>query len=78
MLTRALQSTGAIKPATSGSTLDGYRDANQIAAYAADSAATMAECGLVTGANGFMKPKRLTSRAEAATFLYRAIGLIEK
>ncbi|MFC5401405.1 DUF4855 domain-containing protein [Cohnella soli] len=78
MLTRALQATGAIKPATSGSTLDGYRDANQIAAYAADSAATMAEYGLVTGANGFMKPKSLTSRAEAATFLYRAIGLVEK
>lgn len=77
MLTRALQITGAIKPAASGSTLEGFRDASQIAPYAADSVATMFEYGLVTGSNGHMKPKSTTSRAEAATFLYRVLQLIE-
>ncbi|OME77393.1 hypothetical protein BK120_26080 [Paenibacillus sp. FSL A5-0031] len=77
MLTRALQTTGAIKPSASGSTLEGFRDASQIAPYAADSVATMLEHGLVTGSNGYMKPKSTTSRAEAATFLYRVLQLIE-
>lgn len=78
MLTRALQSTGVVKPAASGSALDSYRDASQIAPYAAESAATMLEHGLVTGSNGYMMPKGMTSRAEAATFLYRALQLIGK
>ncbi|VTR62510.1 Endo-1,4-beta-xylanase A precursor [Actinobacillus pleuropneumoniae] len=77
MLTRALETTGAIKPSASGSTLEGFRDASQIAPYAADSVATMFEYGLVTGSNGYMKPKSTTSRAEAATFLYRVLQLIE-
>ncbi|PCL93093.1 DUF4855 domain-containing protein [Paenibacillus lautus] len=77
MLTRALQTTGAKKPSASGSTLEGFRDASQIAPYAADSVATMFEYGLVTGSNGYMKPKSTTSRAEAATFLYRVLQLIE-
>jgi len=77
MLTRALQMKGIIKTSTSDSALEGYRDANQIAPYAADSAATMLEHGLVTGSNGYMKPKSMTSRAEAATFLYRALQLVE-
>lgn len=77
MLTRALQAKGAIQSSQTGSTLEGYRDANQIAPYAAASAATMTELGLVTGANGFLLPKSLTSRAEAAMFLYRTIRLIE-
>ncbi len=77
MLTRALQMKGIIKPSTSDSALEGYRDASQIAPYAADSAATMLEHGLVTGSNGYMKPKSMTSRAEAATFLYRALQLVE-
>lgn len=77
MLTRALQTTGAIKPSASGSTLEGFRDASQIAPYAADSVATLFEHGLVTGSGGYMKPKSTTSRAEAATFLYRVLQLIE-
>ncbi|MFE0555130.1 S-layer homology domain-containing protein [Paenibacillus sp. NPDC058910] len=77
MLTRALQTTGAIKPSASGSTVEGFRDASQIAPYAADSVATMFEYGLVTGSNGYMKPKSTTSRAETATFLYRVLQLIE-
>ncbi len=77
MLTRALQMKGIIKPSTSDSALEGYRDASQIAPYAADSAATMLEHGLVTGSNGYMKPKSMTIRAEAATFLYRALQLVE-
>ena len=78
MLTRALQSTGVVKSAASGSALDSYRDASQIAPYAVESAATMLEHGLVTGSNGYMMPKGMTSRAEAATFLYRALQLIGK
>lgn len=77
MLTRALQTTGAIKPSASGLTLEGFRDASQIAPYAADSVATLFEHGLVTGSGGYMKPKSTTSRAEAATFLYRVLQLIE-
>jgi len=76
MLTRALQTTGAIKPSASGSTLEGYHDSTQIAPYAADSVAAMLEHGLVTGSGGYMKPKSKTSRAEAATFLYRALQLV--
>ncbi|MFF2886113.1 DUF4855 domain-containing protein [Paenibacillus sp. NPDC057967] len=77
MLTRALQKTGAIQASASGATLEGYRDASQIAPYAVDSVATMLEHGLVTGSNAYMKPKSMTTRAEAATFLYRALQLIE-
>ncbi len=77
MLTRALQMKGIVKPSTSDSALEDYLDASQIAPYTAGSAATMLEHGLVTGSNGYMKPKSMTSRAEAATFLYRALQLIE-
>ncbi|RJE85216.1 DUF4855 domain-containing protein [Paenibacillus sp. 1011MAR3C5] len=77
MLTRALQTTRAIKPSVSDTALEGFRDASQIAPYAADSVATMLKHGLVTGSNGYMKPKNTTSRAEAATFLYRALQFVE-
>ncbi|MFD0589215.1 DUF4855 domain-containing protein [Paenibacillus sp. GCM10027627] len=77
MLIRALQKTGAIKPSASGSSLEGYSDLSQIEPYAEDSVAAMLELGLAAGSDGYMMPKRMTSRAEAATFLYRALQLVE-
>lgn len=77
MLTRALQATGAVQPSQAGAALNGYRDADQLAPYAAAGAATLNELGLVTGANGYLLPRSLTNRAEAAMFLYRTLQLIE-
>lgn len=77
MLTRALQSIGAIDSAGDPSGLNAFHDAGQVAVYAQGSVAKMIEHGLVTGAGGYLLPLNQASRAEAAVFMYRIIKFAE-
>lgn len=66
---RAVAAAG--KELEGNETLNAYADADSIAEYALDSAASLVEAGIVNGKNGNIAPNDLLSRAEAAVILYR-------
>jgi hypothetical protein len=58
--------------------LQGFQDDDKIGAASRDSVAIAVKTGLVSRANGAIKPQGLSSRAEAAVFLTRLMALTEK
>jgi len=51
--------------------LDKFKDRSDIAGYAVDSVAALANEKLITGQEGGLNPLGRATRAEAAVFLYR-------
>jgi hypothetical protein len=54
-----------------GNELEKFQDAGNVAAYAKDAAAMLVKEGIVSGKSGRISPLQNTTRAEAATILYR-------
>lgn len=68
---RALEKFKELKAAGDTTVLDKFSDRGDIAGYAAESLATLVEEGLISGDRDKLNPRAQTTRAEAATFLYR-------
>ncbi|ANY65599.1 hypothetical protein BBD42_03345 [Paenibacillus sp. BIHB 4019] len=68
---RALEKFRGLEAAADVSVLEPYRDREDIAAYAESSLALLVEEGLISGSGNKLNPRALTTRAEAAVFLYR-------
>ncbi|WP_052350734.1 S-layer homology domain-containing protein [Paenibacillus gorillae] len=68
---RALEKLKGLQPVQSSAGLDVYSDRKAVASYAELSLAVLAEAGLVNGSGNMLNPRGLTTRAEAAVFLYR-------
>jgi phage tail protein X len=68
---RALEKFKGLEPAHDSAALDVYSDRKDIAAYAESSLTVLVEVGLISGSGDKLNPRGLTTRAEAAVFLYR-------
>lgn len=68
---RALTVTKKIKEKGTPSDLDKFSDSPSVAAYARDSVATMIKEGIIIGSGNLISPKDKTTRAQAATIVYR-------
>ncbi|MGO4370427.1 S-layer homology domain-containing protein [Paenibacillus sp. MCAF20] len=71
MTARALEKVKGLAAAADTAVLDGYNDNADIAGYAQASMAALVQEGLISGSGGKLNPQALTTRAEAAMFLYR-------
>ncbi|WP_227793305.1 DUF4855 domain-containing protein [Paenibacillus guangzhouensis] len=58
--------------------LKAFKDAGQVAGYAASGIAGMIEQGLIQGNNGSLNPTGNTTRAETAVFLNRLLNVLSK
>ena len=58
--------------------LNRFNGRDQLSDYAADAAATLVHNGLVAGADGALRTKANTTRAEVAVSLHRAISRLAK
>ncbi|SDY02164.1 S-layer homology domain-containing protein [Paenibacillus sp. CF384] len=74
LLYRSLDALGKLPTAKSGASVSSFTDANQIAAYAQEAAAALVEGGVVSGNNGKLSPKGVTTRAEVAQVLYNLLA----
>ena len=72
LLCRALECAG--KTLESG-LLDGFEDAGDVAAWAAESVGALAQAGIITGSGGKIAPVGLMKRAEMAAALCRAVKM---
>jgi len=77
MAARALKVTGAADIAGKRTTLDSFKDADQVSGYAAANVAGMVELGLIEGSSAMIKPRSNATRAETAVFLYRILNMIK-
>lgn len=68
---RALEKFKGIGAAQNLTALESYSDKEDIAAYAEASLMLLVEEGLISGSGNKLNPRALTTRAEAAVFLYR-------
>ncbi|GEM_PF-2822037 len=73
---RALAAANVILP-SERDMLDGYEDAANLAEYAKEGVAALTAQGLIQGDGNRFRPGSLTSRAEAAVFIYRLYQLQE-
>jgi hypothetical protein len=71
MTERALKLLKKVNQQGATSVLEKFTDKKSIAAYAANSVATIVKEGLIVGSNNKINPTGNTTRAEAAVFLYR-------
>lgn len=72
---RALRVASRLQSTVSAAKLQQFTDRDQIAAYAADSIAALVQEGLIQGTNNRVNPLLMTTRAEAAVFLYRIYNM---
>gem|GEM_PF-808677 len=72
---RALRKVGKLQSTVQTQELEGFTDRNQIAGYAEESIAALVEKGLIQGTNNRIRPEAMTTRAEAAVFLYRVYSM---
>ena len=54
-----------------------FADQDQIAAYAREAVAALADAGIITGYENLFSPQDLTTRAEAAAMLCRALTYLQ-
>lgn len=54
----------------------GFEDSAEIAEYASEAVGALAENGILTGSDGKFLPKDNTTRAEAATVIFRVLGIL--
>ncbi len=73
---RALAAANVILP-SERDMLDGYEDAANLTEYAKEGVAALTAQGLIQGDGNRFRPGSLTSRAEAAVFIYRLYQLQE-
>jgi len=73
-LYRSLVALGELPSEKTAATLAGFSDAGQIAGYAQEALQALVERGVVTGANGKLNPKEVTTRAEAAQVIYNLLS----
>ncbi|WP_438448431.1 S-layer homology domain-containing protein [Gorillibacterium sp. sgz5001074] len=73
LATRAMKKAGRMldEPA---SDLGGFRDSEEVAAYAVNALGQMHKAGIIQGHNGMIKPNDTATRAEAAVILYRLLN----
>ncbi|WP_339245350.1 S-layer homology domain-containing protein [Paenibacillus sp. FSL R10-2796] len=74
LLYRSLVALGELPSEKTAATLAGFSDAGQIAGYAQEALQALVERGVVTGANGKLNPKEVTTRAEAAQVIYNLLS----
>jgi arabinogalactan endo-1,4-beta-galactosidase len=72
MLQKALVVSGKISASGTVAALDSYSDRSAVAKYASKSIARLIGEGIVQGSGNAIRPKAVTSRAEAAVMIYRA------
>lgn len=72
MIHRMLSARGA---AANGAAV--FADQDQIAAYAREAVAALADAGVITGYENLFSPEDLTTRAEAAAMLCRAMAYLQ-
>lgn len=72
MLHRMLAARGIVLNGTAA-----FADQDQIAAYAREAVAALADAGIITGYENLFSPQDLTTRAEAAAMLYRALTYLQ-
>lgn len=72
---RALRMLKKLEVQGTASDLDKFADKSLIADYAINSVASLVKKGLIVGSGGKVNPLGNTTRAEAATFLYRIYNL---
>ncbi|HYF83411.1 MAG TPA: S-layer homology domain-containing protein [Clostridia bacterium] len=68
---RALSAVKKIKNKGTAADLDKFSDKSKVASYARDSVATMLKEGILIGAGAELGPVEKTTRAQAATIVYR-------
>lgn len=81
MLYRAMEAKGymvADKILENKSTLESYKDQEEISPYAIDGVKRLIDQGIVCGYNGNLYPKKTATRAEAAQMIYNAFAYIIK
>ena len=72
---RMLEILGKSPKAGTMSDLAAYSDADEVSSYAVEAVAALVKAGMITGSNGTLNPNGMTSRAEMAVMLYRAMTL---
>ncbi|MBB6734946.1 S-layer homology domain-containing protein [Cohnella zeiphila] len=73
LLERVLRFAGKLPAADAEDSLDGFKDAGQVSAYAEASVRTLMQAGIIQGNGGMLNPLGKATRAEAAVSLYKAL-----
>ncbi|MCC3373877.1 S-layer homology domain-containing protein [Cohnella sp. REN36] len=74
LLYRALDTLGELPAAKGGASVSGFSDASRIAGYAQEAFKSLVEGGVVTGADGKLNPKEISTRAQVAQVLYNLLS----
>jgi hypothetical protein len=74
LLYRSLVELGELPSEKTTATLSSFSDAGEIAGYAQEALQALVERGVVSGANGTINPKAVTTRAEAAQVIYNLLS----
>lgn len=72
MTARALKLTQKLAAGGTGTDLDSFKDKALVSSYAVNDVASLVKGGLIQGSAGVINPRGNATRAEAASFLYRA------
>ena len=75
LLYRALNVLNQVPDATTGKTTTEFKDAGQIAEYAATAMDTFVKCGIIHGSDGNLAPRATTTRAEMAQVLCNLLSM---
>ncbi|HEX2925565.1 MAG TPA: family 16 glycoside hydrolase [Ruminiclostridium sp.] len=71
LVVKALKATGIDLEAGTNSDLSAFKDANRVAGYASEAAATLIKEGIIKGSGNQINPKAQLTRAEAAVVIYK-------
>ena len=74
LLYRTLDVLGELPEAQSASTVAQFKDAAKVSAYATDAMNALIQANVVSGSNGSLDPKGLSSRAQMAQVLYNLLA----
>lgn len=74
MLYRALNKLGELPAGKSGGSLGGFSDTGDISGYASDAMKLFVETGIIPGDGKALRPRAVSTRAEAAQALYNLLS----
>jgi uncharacterized repeat protein (TIGR02543 family) len=74
MLYNTLKVLGQLPQGSSGRTLSGFGDADEIASWAREAMELLVETGVVSGSDGRLNPHDTATRAEMAQLLFNLLG----
>lgn len=74
VLYRALNKLGELPKGANGKSLDSFKDAGSISAYAKDAMKLFIETGVISGNGIILDPKTTSTRAQAAQVLYNILA----